>query len=70
MIEVRQTIEFSDWLRRLKDADAVARIVAHIRRMELEIRVTPRASAAASWKCGSPVVRVTASTMFIVARRS
>jgi putative addiction module killer protein len=35
MIEVRQTIEFSDWLRRLKDADAAARIVARIRRMEL-----------------------------------
>ena len=31
MIEVRQTAEFSGWLRRLKDADAVARI----RRMEL-----------------------------------
>jgi putative addiction module killer protein len=35
MIEVRQTIEFSDWLRRLKDVSAVARIVARIRRMEL-----------------------------------
>jgi putative addiction module killer protein len=35
MIEVRQTIEFSDWLHRLKDANAVARIVARIRRMEL-----------------------------------
>jgi putative addiction module killer protein len=35
MIEVRQTIEFSDWLQRLKDANAVARIVARIRRMEL-----------------------------------
>jgi putative addiction module killer protein len=35
MIEVRQTAEFSDWLRRLKDADAVARIVARIRRMEM-----------------------------------
>jgi putative addiction module killer protein len=31
MIDVRQTIEFSDWLHRLKDANAVARI----RRMEL-----------------------------------
>ena len=28
MIEVRQTEEFSRWLRRLKDANAVARIVA------------------------------------------
>jgi len=35
MIEVRQTAEFSDWLRRLKDADAVARIVVRIRRMEM-----------------------------------
>jgi putative addiction module killer protein len=35
MIEVRQTAEFSGWLRRLKDAHAVARIVARIRRMEL-----------------------------------
>lgn len=35
MIEVRQTAEFSHWLRRLKDADAVARIVARIRRMEV-----------------------------------
>jgi putative addiction module killer protein len=35
MIEVRQTTEFSDWLHRLKDANAVARIVARIRRMEL-----------------------------------
>ena len=35
MIEVRQTIEFSDWLHRLKDVSATARIVARIRRMEL-----------------------------------
>ena len=35
MIEVRQMPEFSAWLSRLKDADAVARIVARIRRMEL-----------------------------------
>ncbi|MGA3310979.1 MAG: type II toxin-antitoxin system RelE/ParE family toxin [Xanthobacteraceae bacterium] len=35
MIEVRQTAEFSDWLRRLKDAEAAARIVARLRRMEL-----------------------------------
>jgi putative addiction module killer protein len=36
MTEVRQTAEFSDWLRRLKDPNAVARIVARIRRMEME----------------------------------
>lgn len=37
MIEVRQTAEFSGWLRRLKDANANAavRIVARIRRMEM-----------------------------------
>jgi putative addiction module killer protein len=35
MIEVRQMPEFSAWLGRLKDAGAVARIVARIRRMEL-----------------------------------
>jgi putative addiction module killer protein len=35
MVEVRQTVEFSRWLRRLRDANAVARIVARIRRMEL-----------------------------------
>jgi len=34
MIEVRQTQEFSAWLRRLRDANAVARIVGRIRRME------------------------------------
>lgn len=34
MIKVRQTAEFSDWLRRLKDAEAAARIVARLRRME------------------------------------
>jgi putative addiction module killer protein len=34
MIEVRQTAEFSRWLRRQRDANAVARIVARIRRME------------------------------------
>jgi putative addiction module killer protein len=35
MTEVRQTGEFSGWLRRLRDATAVARIVARIRRMEM-----------------------------------
>ncbi len=34
MIEVRQTAEFSRWLRRQRDANAVARIVARIRRLE------------------------------------
>jgi putative addiction module killer protein len=35
MVEVRQTEEFSGWLRRLSDADAVARITGRIRRMEM-----------------------------------
>jgi putative addiction module killer protein len=35
MIEVRQTGEFSGWLRRLRDANAVARITGRIRRMEM-----------------------------------
>jgi putative addiction module killer protein len=34
MAEVGQTQEFSAWLHRLTDANAVARIVARIRRME------------------------------------
>jgi putative addiction module killer protein len=34
MLEVRQTGQFRAWLRRLKDSNAVARIVARIRRME------------------------------------
>jgi putative addiction module killer protein len=34
MVEVRQTEEFSARLRRLADANALARIVARIRRLE------------------------------------
>lgn len=34
MVEVRQTAEFSRWLHRLKDVNAIARIVGRIRRME------------------------------------
>ena len=70
MIEVRQTIEFSDWLRRLKDVSAVARIVARIRRMDQEMQVTPGASAAELWKCGSLMVPATGSITFIAGRRS
>lgn len=36
MIEVRQTAEFSRWLSRLRDANAVARIAGRIRRMEMD----------------------------------
>ena len=35
MIEVRQTEEFSGWLHRVRDANAVGRIVGRIRRMEM-----------------------------------
>ena len=35
MVEVRQTEEFSGWLRRLRDANAVARITGRVRRMEM-----------------------------------
>lgn len=35
MVEVRQTEEFSGWLRGLRDANAVARIAGRIRRMEM-----------------------------------
>jgi putative addiction module killer protein len=35
MVEVRQTEEFSGWLHRLGDANAVARITGRIRRMEM-----------------------------------
>ena len=35
IIEVRQTEEFSRWLRRLRDSNAVARIAARIRRVQL-----------------------------------
>jgi putative addiction module killer protein len=34
MLEVRQTDTFTSWLRALKDANAVARIAARIRRLE------------------------------------
>jgi putative addiction module killer protein len=35
VIEVRQAEAFSDWLRRLRDYNAVARIVGRIRRLEM-----------------------------------
>ena len=35
MVEVHQTEEFSGWLHRLRDTNAVARIVGRIRRMEM-----------------------------------
>jgi putative addiction module killer protein len=35
MTEIRQTAEFSRWLRRLKNVNAAARIVVRLRRIEL-----------------------------------
>jgi putative addiction module killer protein len=35
MVDVRQTVIFSDWLTNLADMNAKARIVARIRRLEL-----------------------------------
>ena len=35
IIEVRQTEQFSEWLNRLKDAGAAARITVRIRRIEM-----------------------------------
>lgn len=35
MIEVRQTVEFAEWLNNLRDRNGRLRIVARLRRMEL-----------------------------------
>ncbi|MDE1995570.1 MAG: type II toxin-antitoxin system RelE/ParE family toxin [Rhizobiaceae bacterium] len=35
MIEIRQTVEFANWLAKLKDINAVARIQVRIRRLSL-----------------------------------
>ena len=69
MVEVRQTEEFSGWLHRLRDANAVARIVGRIRRMEMGNPVTPEASVTASSKCASTMGRVTGFTMCIAEHR-
>jgi hypothetical protein len=61
MVEVRQTEEFSAWLRRLADANAFARIVARSAGLNKAIPATPEASAGAWWKCASITDPVTAS---------
>jgi hypothetical protein len=61
MVEVRQTEEFSGWLRRLRDANAVAHIVGRIRRMEMYIaaalesgwRINVRSSSKSDAKAGN-----------------
>jgi putative addiction module killer protein len=35
MIEIRQTVEFADWIGKLRDVNAVARIQVRIRRLSL-----------------------------------
>jgi putative addiction module killer protein len=69
MIEVRQTQEFSAWLHRLRDANAVARIVARIRRMEHGNPGDTEASAKGSWKCVSTTGLVIASTICLEGRQ-
>jgi putative component of toxin-antitoxin plasmid stabilization module len=69
MIEVRQTDEFSGWLRRLGDANAVARIAGRIRRMEIGIPATAEALVRASWKCASTMGRDTGSITRIAEHR-
>jgi putative addiction module killer protein len=68
MIEVRQTDEFRTWLRRLKDGNALARIVARIRRMEQGNPGDTNSVGKALWKCGSTTVRATACTTCITVR--
>jgi putative addiction module killer protein len=68
MIEVRQTAEFSAWLHRLKNADAAARIVARIRRMELGNPGDVRSVGKGVMESGSLMVRDTASIMSIAAQ--
>jgi putative addiction module killer protein len=70
MIEVRQTAEFSGWLRRLRDANAVARIVGRIRRMELGNPGDARSVGKGVMEMLIAMVPATVSTMCIAAARS
>lgn len=65
VVEVRQTREFSAWLNRLRDANAVARIIARIRRMEKGNPGDSRSVAGAFWKCALITDPAIASTMCI-----
>ena len=70
MIEVRQTAEFSRWLRRLRDANAVARIVARIRRMEQGNLGDSKSLGAGLMEMRLIMAPATASTMCTAERRS
>ena len=70
MVEVRQTKEFSAWLRRLRDANAVARIVARIRRLEEGNPGDTKSVGKGVMECGSPTGLVAASTICLAERRS
>jgi putative addiction module killer protein len=70
MIEVRQTEEFSRWVRRLKDANAVARIVSRIRRMELGNLGDSKSIRGGLMEMRIDYGAATASTTCAVARRS
>jgi putative component of toxin-antitoxin plasmid stabilization module len=65
MVEVRRTEEFSGWLHRLRDANAVALIVGRIRRMEMGNPGDARGVVTAFSKCASITGRVTEFTMCI-----
>jgi putative addiction module killer protein len=69
MVEVRQTEEFSGWLHRLKDANAVARIVGRIRRMEMGNPGDTRGVSHGIFEMRIDYGRVTEFTMCIAEHR-
>jgi hypothetical protein len=68
MAEVRQTVAFSGWLHRLRNANAVALLVAFAA-WRWGIPATLEALVRASKKCASTTGRDTGSTMCIAVRR-
>jgi putative addiction module killer protein len=70
MTEVRQTAEFSGWLRRLKDANAATRIISRIRRMEMGNPGDAKGVGKGVMECGSIMAPGIASIMCIEAWRS
>jgi putative addiction module killer protein len=65
----RQTEEFSGWLHRLKDANAVARIVGRIRRMEMGNPGDTRGVSHGIFEMRIDYGRVTEFTMCIAEHR-